>query len=481
MPNGDILPTFPYTLSFSTRGGLRYTVKSDDATRFIPKPDADGQVRSAVIVFDFSNRQHLPSGRLSFTMKAEIPNDMYPDGYQDITEPHPTNAELWDGATDYKEAVEVELILPYVKGEAGKGVPAGGSKGQVLTKNSDTDFDSEWSDPKGGSADIKPNSIGSDELKDGAVTPEKLSPELIDKINDSATKEEVKAVSEQATNAASSAQDAANAAQAAGTTAQNAQTIANNALNQSSKAVRYDEAQELTTSQQLQARANIAAMANTPSGDPMHYMYEQAGAVWNAETGYWELNTLTDLTTAEMRQIYAEAHLSQRINDIDYFWYNTETRTNINGATIKIGVSCISMFSGAKQLEVAHLSKTNNTFFASNLATMFDGCHSLKTVLSLIYLNTSNPTNISKAFRQCYALINISLRNLSMSIDLSYSPNLSVESGRYMINNSTATTPITILVHHDAYVRFMADPTILAALEAHPLVTLADAGATINI
>lgn len=192
MPNGGILPTFPYTLEFSTRGGLRYAVKSDDATRFIPKPDADGQIRSAVIVFDFSNRPHLPSGRLSFTMKAAIPNTMYPDDYQDITEPHPTNAELWDGATDYKDAVEIELILPYVKGDkgdAGEGVPAGGRTGQVLKKKSDGDYDTTWGDDEG-ITDIAPGAVGTEEIADNAVTELKLAKGVRDNINGKLNKTE---------------------------------------------------------------------------------------------------------------------------------------------------------------------------------------------------------------------------------------------------------------------------------------------------
>ena len=33
----------------------------------------------------------------------------------------------------------------------GEGVPAGGKAGQVLTKKSDTDYDTEWTEPTGGS------------------------------------------------------------------------------------------------------------------------------------------------------------------------------------------------------------------------------------------------------------------------------------------------------------------------------------------
>ena len=38
------------------------------------------------------------------------------------------------------------------KGDAGVGVPAGGTTGQVLTKNSDTDYDTKWTTPSGGSS-----------------------------------------------------------------------------------------------------------------------------------------------------------------------------------------------------------------------------------------------------------------------------------------------------------------------------------------
>lgn len=237
--------------------------------------------------------------------------------------------------------------------------------------------------------------------------------------------------------------------------------------------VRYDEAQELTTSQQLQARANIAAMANTPSGDPMHYMYEQAGAVWNAETGYWELNTLTDLTTAEMRQIYAEAHLSKGYEGIQGFWNNIVSRTNISNTITVAGASYRFAFTNAKALQVARLSLTNSTII--DLYECFNNCTSLKQVFGKISLLA---TSVSNAFRGCISLETVLIENLKVNISFADSPNFSVESGAYIINHNIATNTITITVHHDAYVRFMADPTIQEALEAHPNVTLADAGAT---
>ena len=45
----------------------------------------------------------------------------------------------------------------------------------------------------------------------------------------------------------------------------------------------------------------------------------------------------------------------------------------------------------------------------------------------------------------------------------------------YMIENEAATSPITITLHADAYARAMANTDIVAALEAHPNVSLASA------
>ena len=69
-------------------------------------------------------------------------------------------------------------------------------------------------------------------------------------------------------------------------------------------------------------------MPATPSGDPMHYAYEAAGAVWNGtgaditrigrmtgdtivhKAGYWYLNELGDISNQEMRKIFIQGRNS---------------------------------------------------------------------------------------------------------------------------------------------------------------------------
>lgn len=150
MADAKPLPQYPFSLIFQTTGGLRYYVDSEDKALFVRSEDN----MSAVVVFDFAEQHNLPVGELKYTLKASLPNNIFPDGYQDINEPQTTGVELWDGASDFAEAIECDVILPYVKGEAGAGVPSGGSKGQVLTKKSDEDQDLEWTTPQGGGADM---------------------------------------------------------------------------------------------------------------------------------------------------------------------------------------------------------------------------------------------------------------------------------------------------------------------------------------
>lgn len=667
MPNGGILPTFPYTLEFNTRGGLRYAVKSDDATRFIPKPDADGQIRSAVIVFDFSNRPHLPSGRLSFTMKAAIPNTMYPDDYQDITEPHPTNAELWDGATDYKDAIEVELVLPYVKGDkgdAGDGVPAGGRTGQVLKKKSDGDYDTEWSEDEG-ITDIAPGAVGTEEIADNAVTELKLAKGVRDNINGKLNKTETsteptastvirrdnngrakvatpeadddiankqyvdaqkikepgkagnfvvldangmptpsdykpasfrkasdkiktddiaeKAVTE--SNLSDGIQDKLKAADGAVrfdeaqelTPAQQEQVSNNvgvptvflrkselnivlsderaaqiasameivliggvNELGQSylrawesdaqihfdklydydrllrlkfekqtnkitygssylsdPNAVKFNSRQTLTSTQQLQARTNIAAMANTPSGDPMHYIYETAGAEWipyadistdgledwqvetldraqaQADGGVWWHNGI--FVTVEQNRInYVYTIGEYPANTPNYQYYLCNIPITTNYKQLKSVSDPRSLNASIRRCENI-VSAVLPNLDLNMLAHSFSYCPKLVKVTGIFTVSRLSAVNSS--FLDATDLRDISLRGLNANIDLSGAPNLSMTSIRYAVTNA-GTATLTITLAPAVYAAAMADADVQAALTSKPNVTLADAGAS---
>ena len=111
---GKTFPDCAFTLVFQTAGEFCYKVKSDDTARFVPN-----EARTeAVVTFDFRDGNYFPNGQLLCTIMADMPNGMFPDGYENTQTPMLLNIVIWDGASDYAEAVAVDFVLPYVSVES---------------------------------------------------------------------------------------------------------------------------------------------------------------------------------------------------------------------------------------------------------------------------------------------------------------------------------------------------------------------------
>jgi hypothetical protein len=72
-------------------------------------------------------------------------------------------------------------------------------------------------------------------------------------------------------------------------------------------------------------------------------------------------------------------------------------------------------------------------------------------------------------------LIEVRLHNIKVGIKFPLAKNISKASILYMIENEASTKAIAITLHADAYARLSADADIVAALAAHPNVSLAKA------
>ena len=236
-------------------------------------------------------------------------------------------------------------------------------------------------------------------------------------------------------------------------------------------------------------------MPATPSGDPMHYAYVAAGAIYNDtgadivktapwadladddadktvvhKAGYWYLNGLGDITNTQMRNIYLYVNSFVSYSILEAF-YVSKIRTNFNLSLTRgdFGiVSCTAAFMRS-MIEVlycgSYINVGHTQFFLANTP--------IKYVIGRIRFNKGFVNN--NAFRNCKNLCCISLARLSESISLSDSPLLSTKSVLYAVNNEEATSPITITLHADVYNRCMANADILAALEQHTNVSLASA------
>lgn len=199
-------------------------------------------------------------------------------------------------------------------------------------------------------------------------------------------------------------------------------------------------------------------------------LYISAGAVYNEQTGFYELNGLTDITEEEMRVIYRYAETPQVRGAFAY----SKARTNLPMSGMYNGWLCDVMFYGCPNLEVVYLGNRQSpptVFDIPFVYTEGDNCFYLCSKLKKIYGRIYQRNTWSLMFGECSALEEVRVFDLYSSIKLSWSPNLSKESVLYMITNAkplsgAAVGSIIITLHHTAYARLKDDADIVAALEA---------------
>ena len=221
-------------------------------------------------------------------------------------------------------------------------------------------------------------------------------------------------------------------------------------------------------------------IANTPSGDPMHNVYVEVGAKWNAKTGFWELNGLTDITNEQMLTIYIETNnFLMYISDMNSCYCFCECRTNIPNIPYlssvgRLRTNWIDFFRQSINIEViVFKSIYSYKFKPDTLSGVFLGCINLRLIDGILDVSKCYKQN-SSDFVNCVKLESVKLYNLDYSIGLTYCKMLSSESVQYMIENATDAT-ITITLHPEAYERAIADAGVQAALANKTNVSLAKA------
>lgn len=211
---------------------------------------------------------------------------------------------------------------------------------------------------------------------------------------------------------------------------------------------------------------------DTTSGT-LRDLYISAGAKYNEQTGYYELNGLTDITEEQMRVIYKYAGTPQVRGAFAY----SKARTNLPMPGMYNGSLETNMFYGCNKLEVVYLgnSQLPPSEYDKPVAyvagtNIFYLCQKLKKIYGKIECYLPN-NNWDLTFGECLALEEVRIALLDSPIKLQWSPNLSKESVRYMITNANppsgaAAGSITITLHPTAYARLKDDADIVAALEA---------------
>ena len=105
----------------------------------------------------------------------------------------------------------------------------------------------------------------------------------------------------------------------------------------------------------------------------------------------------------------------------------------------------------------------------TNMAYMFSYCYSL---VAIPQLDTHNVIDAASVFKNCHSLTYANLKNVKLAYQLNNATKLSKESLLYIINNEASTSAITIKLASYAYNRWSADADIVAALAAHPNISI---------
>ena len=199
---------------------------------------------------------------------------------------------------------------------------------------------------------------------------------------------------------------------------------------------------------------DLTTVLNTQQGN--RALYVAAGAVYNEQTGFYELNGLTDITEAQMKVIYSDCCSNVRVASLQERYSYSQMRTNFrfsdNYGVWVGGFSVQNMCYRCTLLEVFAVSSDPNFLHVTNCSRMFLNCSKLKTIRGGIKFSNTI-TNYASMFSGCALLESIKCNGIVASISFSDSPLISLESLQYLIANAANTSAITVTVHADVYAK----------------------------
>lgn len=217
--------------------------------------------------------------------------------------------------------------------------------------------------------------------------------------------------------------------------------------------------------------SDINTVINTQQGN--RALYVAAGAVYNEQTGFYELNGLTDITEDQMREIYVKTNEMDKYGDLTSSYPGAKIRTNLgfyeNTYRFQKSISIFDAFRDS-QFEVLKLG-TNSLNYqtpVSNVNLAFTACRKLTKIIGGLDFSKIT-SNVNYTFRSCEKLNSVFIKNLKISIPFSNSPLLSLESLQYLITNAANTSAITVTVHADVYAKIQDE----TQTEWHALITSA--------
>lgn len=177
-----------------------------------------------------------------------------------------------------------------------------------------------------------------------------------------------------------------------------------------------------------------------------------ADGKYNEETGFYELNGLTDITYEDAIRIYQSFTRSSRTPYASLYMSANEVRNFIPLWHVNNPQSWDDAYRDCTRLTVCKIIK-DPTLLIFSANRMFMGDHRLKEIVT--ELNCFNTTNFTCAniFFNCLALESVKIKALSVNIDLYYPSGLTLESLSYLVENAVIVSAIKVKVHPDVYAK----------------------------
>lgn len=211
----------------------------------------------------------------------------------------------------------------------------------------------------------------------------------------------------------------------------------------------------------------LAQAISEPAGGYNRKLYESYGAVYNEETGFYELNGFTDITEEEMWNIYRYFNF----NDMSMFTGrypskgNLKIRTNIpfqltvqNADTTKVFLiphKWSYLSTSMSYIEKVVISRTPDNIYlcADNFIGckyLFFNCPNLKEIEGIIDFSKCSQA-LDYVCTSCPKLESVKLRGINTNLKLTGSPSINLDSLAYIVEKATNTGAITITVDPTIY------------------------------
>jgi len=168
---------------------------------------------------------------------------------------------------------------------------------------------------------------------------------------------------------------------------------------------------------------------------------------YDSKTQKYSFDRLTDLTRPEMDAALLAAPLMFR----KAYEAGDFAMPGLRFCVIPYGKTLVANMFAATSIAEAVFPGTFNDYPSISVQPhLFDGAASLRYVVG--YLNVRWATE-PQTFDGCYSLEEIRIFKLTQDIDFPDSPNLSMESLQYLVDNASNTSPIYVYLHEDCYAR----------------------------